>query len=108
MVVGDDGSLVELDEAGRPVRSVTVGGNPENVAMHSPTGDLVLLMELDLDGRLQAQVPVPGAQQEGPCLDTQGTLWVADDRAGRLRRLPRAQESVSAVTGTDSYSTDVK
>jgi uncharacterized protein YjiK len=37
------------------------------------------------DGRPEAEIPLPGVQQEGLCLDASGTLWVADDRAGLLR-----------------------
>jgi uncharacterized protein YjiK len=42
------------------------------------------------DGRVEAEAPLPGQQQEGLCLDGTGALWIADDRAGMLRRLPGA------------------
>lgn len=44
-VVGDEGSLVELTLAGSVVRSHPVKGNLEDVAVHTPTGDLILLSE---------------------------------------------------------------
>jgi uncharacterized protein YjiK len=44
-VVGDEGRLVELDAAGRTVRSDAVAGNLEDVALHTPSGNLVLLAE---------------------------------------------------------------
>ncbi|HVR72390.1 MAG TPA: SdiA-regulated domain-containing protein [Vicinamibacteria bacterium] len=44
-VVGDDGKLAELDTAGNVVRSVALAGDLEGVAVHTPTGDLVVLAE---------------------------------------------------------------
>src|SRR5262249_11986714 len=43
------------------------------------------LLFLQEDGRVDAEVRLPGVQQEGLCVDASGTLWVADDRAGLLR-----------------------
>jgi hypothetical protein len=43
------------------------------------------LLVLHEDGAVEAEVGLPGVQQEGLCLDAAGTLWVADDRAGLLR-----------------------
>jgi len=43
------------------------------------------LLVLEEDGTLDAEVPLPGAKQEGLCMDGQGSLWVADDRGGLLR-----------------------
>jgi uncharacterized protein YjiK len=226
-VVGDEGTVLELDEAGRPLRSTTVAGNLEDVAVHTPSGDLVLLGEvagalifydpragrekrrvsletagllgspatvrrggkggsagfeglafredgsqpgggvfylahqrapamvvavafdpgqdrpvgaesvlarwlldghgdltavayvpspsrflvladardqilvLDQDGRLRGQVPVPGQQQEGLCVDGQGALWIADDRAQRLVRFPRGLAALSGAYSMD-------
>lgn len=37
------------------------------------------------DGTIDAQVVLPGLQQEGLALDGRGDLWVADDRGGLLR-----------------------
>jgi uncharacterized protein YjiK len=44
-VVGDEGGLAELDADGRFVASTAVGENLEDVAVHDPSGDLVLLDE---------------------------------------------------------------
>jgi uncharacterized protein YjiK len=46
-VVGDDARLAEIDDAGKPVRSVALPGNLEDVAMHTPSGNLVILSELN-------------------------------------------------------------
>lgn len=43
------------------------------------------ILVLDDTGRVEAEVVLPGAQQEGLGFDGAGTLWVADDRAGLLR-----------------------
>jgi uncharacterized protein YjiK len=43
------------------------------------------LLVLREDGVPEANVGLPGVQQEGLCVDANGTLWVADDRAGLLR-----------------------
>jgi uncharacterized protein YjiK len=44
-VVGDEGSLVELMLDGKLVRSFPVAGDLEDVAVHAPNGDLLLLFE---------------------------------------------------------------
>jgi len=44
-VVGDEGSLVELDGSGKVIRSHSAKGNLEDVAAHTPTGWLGLLDE---------------------------------------------------------------
>jgi uncharacterized protein YjiK len=46
-VVGDDGKLAELDTSGKLVRSTAFPGNLEDVAVHTPTGNLVVLSELN-------------------------------------------------------------
>jgi uncharacterized protein YjiK len=44
-VIGDDGKLAELERSGKVVRSLALPGNLEDVAVHTPTGDLVVLSE---------------------------------------------------------------
>jgi len=44
-VVGDEGTLAELDKDGRRLDSRSVPGNLEAVTVYTPTGDLVLLSE---------------------------------------------------------------
>ena len=44
-VVGDDGTLAELDAGGRTLGTTIVGGNLEDVTVHVPSGRLVLLDE---------------------------------------------------------------
>jgi hypothetical protein len=46
-VIGDDGKIAELDTAGRVVRSLALPGNLEDVAVHAPSGNLVVLSELN-------------------------------------------------------------
>ena len=46
-VIGDDGKIAELDTAGKVVRSLALPGNLEDVAVHIPTGDLLVLSELN-------------------------------------------------------------
>jgi uncharacterized protein YjiK len=43
------------------------------------------LLVVTTDGGVEAEVALPGGQQEGLVLDPEGTLWVADDRLGLLR-----------------------
>ena len=45
-VVGDDGTLAEMDAAGQTLATTTVGGNLEDVTVHPPTGFLILLAEI--------------------------------------------------------------
>jgi len=44
-LVGDEGRLVELDEDGKALRGDKLGGDLEDVAVHGPSGLLVLLSE---------------------------------------------------------------
>jgi uncharacterized protein YjiK len=44
-VVGDTGRLAELDPEGRLVASDKIGGNLEDVTVHTPTGNLLLVSE---------------------------------------------------------------
>lgn len=44
-VVGDEGTLAELDGQGRFLRADPVGGDLEDVTVHEPSGDLVLVDE---------------------------------------------------------------
>jgi uncharacterized protein YjiK len=48
-VVGDEGTLAELDGDGRRIDARGVHGNLEDVAVHGPSGDLVLLSEKSAD-----------------------------------------------------------
>jgi uncharacterized protein YjiK len=54
------------------------------------------LLIVSMDGRVEAEAPLPGLQQEGLCFDGKGTLWIADDQDGMLRRLPGALEALRA------------
>jgi hypothetical protein len=51
---------------------------------------------VSLDGTIDAELPLPGEQQEGLALDPEGVLWVADERRGLLR-LPGASSVLSAA-----------
>jgi uncharacterized protein YjiK len=54
------------------------------------------LLVVRMDGELEAEAELPGLQQEGLCFDDKGTLWVADDREGGLRRFTGALGTLSA------------
>jgi uncharacterized protein YjiK len=45
-VVGDDATLAELDMSGQVTRAGSLRGNLEDVAVHTPSGNLVVLSEL--------------------------------------------------------------
>lgn len=57
-VVGDEGSLVEVATDGKVAAQIPTGGNLEDVAVHSPSGRLVLLSEKK--GELVVLDPVSG------------------------------------------------
>ena len=54
------------------------------------------LLVVSLDGTIDADLPLPGEQQEGLALDPEGALWVADERRGLLR-LPGASSVLGAA-----------
>jgi uncharacterized protein YjiK len=54
------------------------------------------LLVVSLDGTIDAELLLPGEQQEGLALDPEGVLWVADERRGLLR-LPGASSVLSAA-----------
>jgi len=54
------------------------------------------LLVVSPDGTIDADLALPGGQQEGLALDPDGTLWVADERLGLLR-LPGAASALRAA-----------
>ena len=71
-VVGDEGSLVEVSTEGRVVADIPTGGNLEDVALHAPTGRLVLLSEKK--GELVVLDPVSGKKTGRFKLDARALL----------------------------------
>lgn len=57
------------------------------------------LVVVDERGHVEAQFHVPGMQQEGACLDAKGDLWIADDRAGTVKRYGGALEAITEALG---------
>jgi hypothetical protein len=51
---------------------------------------------LKLDGTVESEILLPGEQDEGFCLDGDGDLWVADDRAKSLLRFNGALQAMRA------------
>lgn len=52
------------------------------------------LMVVRLDGTLEAQIPLPGQQQEGVALDPAGNLWIADDQDKSLLKMDVALPAI--------------
>jgi uncharacterized protein YjiK len=52
------------------------------------------LLVVRLDGTIQAQIPLPGQQQEGVALDPAGNLWVADDQDKSLLKMDAALPAI--------------
>jgi uncharacterized protein YjiK len=71
-VVGDEGSLAELDGDGRVVRVDKVPGNLEGVAVHGPSGCLLLLAERTSE--LVVWDPVAHREERRIALDRAGLL----------------------------------
>ncbi len=78
-VVGDEGRIVELDTEGRAIRADKPGGNLEDVAVHEPSGLLVLLSEKK--GELVVWDPVTRTE----------TRRIKLDEAAVLGQLPGAK-----------------
>ena len=74
-VVGDEGSLVEVSTDGRMVARIPTGGNLEDVALHTPSGRLVLLSEKK--GELIVLDPATGKKTGKFKLDDQALLGEA-------------------------------
>jgi uncharacterized protein YjiK len=70
--VGDRGSLVEIDAAGQLLRTHRVKGNLEDVAVHGPSGRLVLLAEKK--GELVVWDPASASETARFPLDVAGIL----------------------------------
>jgi uncharacterized protein YjiK len=83
-VVGGDAVVARspLEGRGDLTAATWVEALKRLVVVEDARDRLLLLRE---DGHPDAEVVLPGVQQEGLCLDASGTLWVADDRAGLLR-----------------------
>ena len=64
------------------------------MAVVAEASDRLLLF--DPAGARQGEVPLPGLQQEGACVDGRGELWIADDRGGGVLRLGAAVTAVTA------------
>jgi len=55
------------------------------------------LIVLGLDGRLLGGLALPGIQQEGVVMDSNGTLWIADDADGALLAFQGADATIDGV-----------
>jgi len=80
-VVGDEGTVGELDENGRTIRADRVAGNLEDVAFHPPSGMLVLLVENP-----------PGLVIYDPAAHRE-TRRIALDTSGLLGRAPEGRKA---------------
>lgn len=80
-VVGDDGTIGELDADGRTIRADRVAGNLEDLAFHPPSGMLVLLVENP-----------PGLVVYDPAAHRE-TRRIALDTAGLLGRAPEGRKA---------------
>lgn len=76
-VVGDEGTVGELDASGRTIRVDSVAGNLEDVAFHSPSGMLILLVENPAG--LVVYDPASHRETRRITLDTAGLLGRAPE-----------------------------
>lgn len=67
----------------KDLTAATFVGSLDRLLVLTDTRERLLVVRPD--GSLEAEVVLPGLQQEGLCLDGAGNLWVADERAGLLR-----------------------
>jgi uncharacterized protein YjiK len=59
------------------------------------------LLAVSTDGTIEADLALPGGQQEGLAFGPDGALWVADERLGLLR-FPRALSALEAALAAGS------
>jgi len=59
------------------------------------------LLVVSADGAIEADLALPGRQQEGLAFDPEGALWVADERLGLLR-IARADSALEAALAASS------
>lgn len=56
--------------------------------------DRILVLNPDT-GAIEEEIPLPGQQQEGLAFDAAGTLWIADDLAKSVLKIPGALEGLT-------------
>jgi uncharacterized protein YjiK len=85
-------------------------GEELTAASYAPALDRLLVVSdatdrglvLRTDGRVEAEVVLPGRQQEGLAVDGEGDLWLADERGGLLRvrgSLAALEKALAGDTG---------
>jgi uncharacterized protein YjiK len=79
--VGDEGSLAELDASGKKIDSRPFAGNLEDVAVHAPSGDLVLLSEQESE--LIVYDPKAGREKKRWRMDVTAVLGQAPGKANQ-------------------------
>ena len=89
----------------------TIAGTEElNAITHSVTLDRLLAVDdkrdtvvvIGLDGEVLGELAVPGNQQEGITIDSDGTMWIADDADGALLAIERADRTIQRLVSPDS------
>ncbi len=85
----------------KDLTAATYVGSLNRLLVLADTRERLLIVKPD--GSLEAEVVLPGEQQEGLCFDGAGTLWVADERAGLLR-FGGALEALTARIRPDAGS----
>jgi uncharacterized protein YjiK len=66
----------------------------DRVLVLSDRSDRILI--LAADGTIESEVKVPGEQQEGLTIDGKGDVWLAEDKAKALLRLPGGLAALEA------------
>ena len=86
--------LVGAGGIGAPAALALAEAGLERLLVIAESDDRLLVVSPD--GTIDADLPLPGEQQEGLALDSEGALWVADERRGLLR-LPGASSVLGAA-----------
>jgi uncharacterized protein YjiK len=79
--IGDEGTLAELDPNGKRIDSRPFTGNLEDVTVHDPTGDLVLLLEQE--SQLVLYDPVAHREKKRWRMDATAILGQAPQEANQ-------------------------
>jgi uncharacterized protein YjiK len=98
--LGRDAVVARWPAVGREdLTAITYAPALDRMLVIAEAGDR--LLAFSADGVSAGEIPLPGVQQEGLCVDGGGRLWVADDRGGTLTRFDGLASALGKVAAPE-------